>query len=218
MTATSDVSRTFVRSLETSTLLTQPYHHWLLEEALPDDVCDAICGLPWTPPSIDDTYGKRETNNASRTHFSATTRAEHGVCDRVAAAFQNPEVVDTIERVCDVDLTGTFLRIEYCQDTDGFWLEPHTDIGVKRFTMLIYLSSEPGSENWGTDVLDENLNLVHSAPYRRGAGVIFVPATNTWHAFHKRPINGVRRSIMLNYVGPEWRSRHELAFPDLPIA
>ena len=30
----------------------------------------------------------------------------------------------------------------------------------------------------------------------------------------ERPIAGVRKSIIVNYVGPEWRSRHELAFPD----
>jgi len=56
--------------------------------------------------------------------------------------------------------------------------------------------------------------LVATAPYRRNAGLIFIPGSDTWHGFHRRPIVGVRRSLIVNYVKPEWRSRHELAFPD----
>ena len=32
--------------------------------------------------------------------------------------------------------------------------------------------------------------------------------------FTPRAIRGVRRSLIVNYVKPEWRARHELAFPD----
>lgn len=42
--------------------------------------------------------------------------------------------------------------------------------------------------------------------------------TDTWHGFGKRPIGGIRRSIIVNYVKDEWRSRHELAYPDRPVA
>jgi hypothetical protein len=116
------------------------------------------------------------------------------------------------------DLTGTSLRIEYCQDCAGFWLSPHTDIGVKKFTMQIYLSKEPGSQEWGTDLLDEQKVTVRRVPSTFNAGMIFIPGSNTWHAFAKRPIQGVRKSILVNYVGPEWRARHELCFPDEPIS
>jgi hypothetical protein len=109
------------------------------------------------------------------------------------------------------------LRIEYCQDCAGFWLSPHTDIGVKKFTMQIYLSQEPGSREWGTDLLNEQKTLVRRAPSTFNAGMIFIPGSNTWHAFAKRPIQGVRKSILVNYVGPEWRARHELCFPDQPV-
>ena len=49
-------------------------------------------------------------------------------------------------------LDDTFVRIEYAQDTDGFWLKPHTDIGVKMFTMLIYMSDDPRHADLGTDI------------------------------------------------------------------
>ncbi|MCW2238123.1 2OG-Fe(II) oxygenase [Azospirillum canadense] len=218
MTSSSAVRQSFLRCLDNSRLSTEPYNHWLLSQALPEDAADGIASLPWAPPTVQDTYGKRETNNASRTYFGAENQAKHPVCAAVAEAFQSRDVTDAIQRTCGVDLSGTSLRIEYCQDTEGFWLEPHTDIGVKKYTMLIYLSKGPGCENWGTDVLDETKTIVARAPYAFNEGLIFIPGTNTWHGFAKRPIDGVRKSIIVNYVGPEWRARHELAFPDAPIA
>lgn len=217
MSPSAAVRRSFRHSLETSGGGAEPYRHWLLTDALPAEAAEAVAALPYTAPVALETYGKRETNNASRTYFNAEAQARYPVVAAVAEAFQHPETTDLIERVCDIALAGSSLRVEYCQDTDGFWLEPHTDIGVKRFTMLIYLSKEPGSETWGTDILADPDSLVATVPYRFNGGLIFIPAANTWHAFHKRPIAGVRKSIIVNYVGPEWRARHELAFPETPI-
>ena len=218
MTTADTVSACFLRCLERSRLSETPYNHWLLSEALPEEDADAIAALPWGPPRVSDTYGKRETNNASRTYFSEENRAEYPVCETVAQAFQGRPVVEAIQRTCNVDLSGTSLRIEYCRDTDGFWLEPHTDIGVKKFTMLIYLSKGPDCADWGTDVLDASRKVATRAPYAFNAGLVFIPGADTWHGFAPRPIRGVRKSIIVNYVGPEWRARHELAFPDTPVA
>jgi hypothetical protein len=214
----TEVSRHFLRSLEASRLETWPYNHWVLADMLPEAVGDGIAALPFDPPAIADTAGRRETHNSTRTYADAPNRARFPACEALARGFQDPAVTGAIAARCGTSLAGTNLRIEYCQDTEGFWLEPHTDIGVKKFTMLIYLSKDRGSEGWGTDVLDADHNLVHSAPYKFNCGLIFIPGTDTWHGFHRRPIAGVRKSIIINYVGPEWRARHELAFPDQPIA
>ena len=48
--------------------------------------------------------------------------------------------------------------------------------------------------------------------------MIFVPSNNTWHGFEKRPIHGVRRSIIVNYVTDAWRAREQLAFPHSPVS
>ena len=194
-----------------------PFRHWLLHRALPDGICDAIDELPFAPPLIEDTAGRRETNNSTRQFFGRVEQAHYRVCAALAAALQDAAVTRRLQSLCGVDLGGSFLRIEYCMDTDGFWLEPHTDIGAKRFTMLIYLSDTPGCEAWGTDLLDGPDRFVTSVPYRRNDGFIFVPGADTWHGFHRRPIEGVRRSLIVNYVGNEWRARHELAFPDQPV-
>jgi len=106
------------------------------------------------------------------------------------------------------------LRIEYCQDIDGFWLEPHLDISVKLFTMLVYLSGEPELRDAGTDIYDSGPHhrLAATAPYEKNRGLMFVPGGNTWHGFSKRPISGVRKSLIVNWVTPEWRDRWELAY------
>ncbi len=208
------VAASLIGCFDASRFSAEPFDHWLLDDVLPADLCSAIDAIPVAPPKIDDTRGRRETHNSSRLFFGAENRARYAVCDALSAGFQSLGVVERIERLCDVRLRESHLRIEYCLDTDGFWLEPHTDIGAKLFTMLVYLSAEPGSEAWGSDILDSNLNLVATAPYRRNAGLVFIPGSDTWHGFHRRPIEGVRRSLIVNYVKPEWRSRHELAFPD----
>lgn len=208
----------FLACLDRSPSEPRPFRHWLLQDALPGKACVAIDALPFKPATIDNSSGKRETHNSTRVFFGAAERRRHAVCGDLAEALQSAAVTGRIEARCAVDLAGSFLRIEYCLDTDGFWLEPHTDIGAKLFTMLIYLSAEPGCESWGTDIMDADGTVVETAPYRRNGGLIFIPAADTWHGFRKRPIAGVRRSLIVNYVKPEWRSRHELAYPDRPVA
>jgi len=211
------LERHFVACLDNSRREARPFRHWLLADALPGKTCAALDALPFKPPAIDDTRGKRETHNSTRIFFAPEQQRRFPVCADLAQALQDAAVTSEIEARCEIDLAGSHLRIEYCLDTDGFWLEPHTDIGAKLFTMLIYLSAEPGSEAWGTDILDAEKRVVETAPYRRNCGLIFIPAADTWHGFRKRPISGVRRSLIVNYVKPEWRSRHELAFPQRPV-
>ena len=208
----------FVTSLDDCRAAAKPYRHWLLRDVFPHDVCDAIKTLPFDPPRIEDTEGKRETHNDTRIFFSVENRARFDVCRELADVLQHEATIRELESTCGVTLKGGFLRIEYCQDTAGFWLEPHTDIGAKLFTMLVYLSTDPGSEEWGTDIFDENMNLVATASYHYNWGLIFIPGADTWHGFRKRPIDGVRKSIIVNYVKDEWRDRHQLAYPDQAVA
>ena len=211
------IGANFLSSLDHSDCSTFPFRHWTLNRVLPDRTCLAIDALGLAPPPVADTLGRRETNNSTRLFFGETQRATYLVCDDIATALQSAAVIHQLEVLCDVVLSGGFLRIEYCLDTDGFWLEPHTDIGVKLFTMLIYLSDDPGCGAWGTDLLDGPDKLVATTPYQRNFGLIFIPSEDTWHGFHRRPIHGVRRSLIVNYVKPEWRARDELAFPNQAV-
>ena len=213
----ANAGETFRRALANARVETRPYRHWFLEDALPADTSRAIAALPIAPPPVSDTYGKRETHNDVRVFMSARDRARFPVCAEVAEAFQDSATARAVEKACGVDLKDSLLRIEYCQDVDGFWLEPHVDISAKRVSLLIFLCDQPEGENWGTDIYDAGHKLVANADCRFNRGFIFVPAKDTWHGFHKRKITGIRKSIIVNYVTGDWRARHELAYPDRPV-
>lgn len=203
----------FLSCLARSQHVSDPFNYWLLADALPQATIDGIVALPYAPPSTSVFDGRRESNNSTRVYFSKENQARYPVCREVADAFNHPSLIAALEKRTGQDLSTGRLRIEYCQDVDGFWLEPHLDIGVKLFTMLVYLSGEPELRDAGTDIYDASPEhkLVASAPYERNKGLIFIPGTDTWHGFTKRPIAGVRKSIIINYVSPAWRSVDELA-------
>ncbi len=216
--APNATARRFRQSLEESRQQEWPFRHWLLTDALPQDVARAVAALPFDPPPVVETQGRRETHNETRTFLNPAVQAAFPAAAAVAQAFQHPETVGLLAHRCHADLCGTYLRIEYCLDTAGFWLEPHTDIGAKRFTMLIYLSTDDGAAGWGTDIYaDPVAPPVARADAGFDKGLIFVPGRDTWHGFEARRIGGVRRTLIVNYVVPDWRSRQELAFPEEPV-
>ena len=190
-----------------------PFDYWLLENPLPEGYCDAIADLPFAPPTDAVFDGKREANNTQRIYFTPENQAKFAICRDVAAGFQDPSVRKNIEDVTGADLSDSHLRIEYCQDNEGFWLEPHTDISVKKFTMLVYLSDDPSLAEAGTSILEgpPDFKYVGSAPYGKNKGVIFIPADNTWHGVRRQAIKGIRKSIIINYVTSDWRDTWELS-------
>ena len=214
----SDVVHSFVRSVDTAKRSDRPYTNWSLLRCFPEDVVDDILALPFEAPSLDGVSGKRELHNNTRKYFDAENRKLFPVCEAVADAFQDKRVTGHIEKVFGTNLKGSYLRIEFAQDIDGFWLEPHTDLGVKVFTMLLYLSKDPSHADLGTDIYDGEKRLVGRSPFAPNAALVFIPGNNTYHGFEQRPIKGVRTSLIVNYVTNEWRAREQLAFPEAPIA
>jgi hypothetical protein len=207
------VAVSFLACLAGANHATSPFDYWLLEGALPESDVDAIAALPVAPPNDVFFNGRRETNNSSRMFFNAEAQDKYAVCRRVVDGFKDERVVAAIEQETGAQLSGTRLRIEYCQDAPGFWLEPHTDIAVKKFTMLVYLLDDPALELAGTDIHDgpPDYRYVTTAPYGRNRGVIFIPAKNTWHGVGHHPLKGLRKSIIINYVAADWRDTFELA-------
>lgn len=207
----------FDRSMSASESGEQPYRHWFLEDCLPGGAIDEISALPFPAPSLEGVSGKRELHNATRTYFDAENRGTYPICEAVAQGFQDKRTTDRIQSFFGTKLDGTYLRIEYAQDVDGFWLEPHTDLGVKLFTMLLYVSDNESHADLGTDIFDTEKQPVGRSPFAPNAAMIFVPSDITYHGFAERPIEGVRKSVIINYVSDEWRAREQLAFPDQPI-
>jgi len=195
----------------------KPYRHWIVAGCLPAGAVEAINSLPFPAPALDGISGKREVHNATRKYFDAENRAKHPIVGAVADALQDKRVTGAIEKTFGTKLAGSYLRIEYAQDTDGFWLEPHTDLGVKLFTFLLYTSTDPRHTALGTDIYDSAKKHTGRSPFVANGALIFVPSDITYHGFEPRKIEGVRKSVIINYVTNEWRAREQLAFPDRPI-
>lgn len=208
-----NTAESLLASLSAAAHQTQPYDHWLLSDTLPERICREIVALPFAPPAAPVMDGRRESNNSTRVYFSPQMQQRYDVCRELCDAFKNPSVRALILQRTGRDVSQGKVRIEYCQDTDGFWLEPHVDIPVKLFTMLVYLSREPELRDAGTDIYDATPehNRVGTAPCEWNAGLIFIPGHDTWHGFTPRPIRGVRKSIIINYVTRDWRTVEELA-------
>ena len=192
----------------------KPYRHYLIDNLFPAAVADELADLPFAAPELHGLSGKRELHNDTRSYFDEANMGRFPVMAKVADALQAPETIRMLSDAFGAPLDDTYLRLEYAQDIDGFWLQPHTDLGVKKFTCLIYLSQGPGHEKLGTDIYASPEEHVGASPFIRNTAMIFVPGSDTWHGFEKRPIEGVRRSVILNYVTPEWRAREQLSFPE----
>lgn len=217
-TSRNDVVLSLVDGFRHAAKHESPYRYWLVDGCLPPAAIDEILDLPFVAADLEGVSGKRELHNQSRCYFDAENRALFPCVSAVSAAFQDQRVTGEIEKVFGAKLGRTYLRIEYAQDVDGFWLEPHTDIGVKAFTFLIYLSRGLVHSDLGTDIYDADKNWVGRTPYTSNSGMIFVPSTITYHGFEPREINGVRKLLVVNYVTDEWRAREQLAFPEQMVA
>ena len=208
---------TLLESIETSRRFEQPYPHWFLQRCLPADAVEAILDLPFPAPDLGGVSGKREIHNATRKYFDVENRAKFPVCEAFCQALQDRRLTAEIASGFGARLNGSYLRVEYGQDTDGFWLEPHTDLGVKAFTMLLYVSKIPQHTTLGTDIYDADKRWFGRSPFAANTAMVFVPSSTTFHGFEPRKIEGVRKSVIINYVTEEWRAREQLAFPDAPV-
>jgi hypothetical protein len=216
--AQSQIFKSFTTALARAASFEEPYRHWFIERPLPDDIIEDLQGMQFQAPDLGGVSGKRELHNDQRHYVDQDNIARLPAFAALANAFQAPEMAGAIEDFFSVDLNGTFLRIEYAQDVTGFWLEPHTDLGVKRLTVLVYLSDGDGHGNLGTDVYTGDKKWMKRSPFRPNFAMAFVPGDHTYHGFEAREISGVRKSLILNYVTADWRDREQLAFPDQTVS
>ena len=211
------IVNSMLASIEASKHTEKPYKHWFLSKCLPQDVTDNILSLPFPAPELGGISGKRELHNNTRTYFDQDNMGRHPVCKALNDAFQSETMTRRIEDYFDTKLGGSYLRVEFAQDIDGFWLEPHTDLGVKVFTMLLYMSTDEQHKDLGTDIYDTGKKHIGRSPFQSNAAMVFVPSDITYHGFEGRKIDGVRKSVIINYVTNDWRAREQLAFPEQPL-
>jgi hypothetical protein len=205
-----------ISSFEQAALHEHPYRHWIADECLPDDAASFFANLSLGSEG-GAADGRRELRNDYRVYIDAANRSKFPVADRLAQALMDKRLIESLEQRFRTKLTKSFLRIEFAEDRDGFWLEPHTDLGVKVFTMLLYTSTDPSHNDLGTDIYDAEKKHVGRAPFKANSAMIFIPSNDTFHGFERRHIEGVRKSVIINYVTSDWRAKEQLAFPDMAV-
>ena len=105
-----------------------------------------------------------------------------------------------ISNLINKDLSNSFVRLEIICDKKGFWLKPHKDIPEKLMTMMIWANPYSESENLGTDLYNENYDLIKTVKYHHNKGYFFSSGKDTWHGLEMKKINKERRCIQINYV------------------
>lgn len=212
-----EVARHVEQALRRAQRKETPFRHWLLSDVLPESMCVGVLTLPIAPPVAADCGGVRDRHNDRRCFFTPHLQSQFPACAVLAEAMQRPSLARLFRDTCDIVVEGRYLRMEYIQDVDGAWLEPHCDIKEKLFSMVVYLCTGPDAKDWGTDIYDGQRHWVGRSSAEFDSAVIFIAGPNTWHGFEKRPIHGVRRLMEINYVHPSWRDRDQLSFPDRPV-
>ncbi|MEL6215896.1 MAG: 2OG-Fe(II) oxygenase, partial [Pseudomonadota bacterium] len=175
------IAEAFKTSVANAKTGQSPYPHWFLDACVPNDCVTEFNTLPFPAPALDGVSGKRELHNATRTYFDAENQQRFPSVRAFAEAYQHPDTTQFVKDHFKTDISGCYLRLEYAQDVDGFWLEPHTDLGVKLFTMLLYLSDGPGHGALGTDIYDADKGHVGRSPFAPGSAMVFVPSDVTYH-------------------------------------
>lgn len=217
-----------------------PYH--VVTEPILASLREELRALPAASRAM---TGARADGNASRFYFNPSVRAAHPAADRLARLFQDRDVVAALAVASGAIIKSAYLLLELACDCGVSELNPHRDLGVKRFTGLFYLSDDPSLAHAGTDLYtpkpghaaqisaalaagrDPDRGDFEAAtarpPHGAQFGYFFAPSDVSWHGFDRRELKGLRQTIIVNYLGPTasgetYRNVQNLAFPDEPVA
>jgi hypothetical protein len=210
-------TQNFIKSLKNSEQGIIPYKHFLLKNLMSEKLLHDVRSLPFIPPELDYKKGTREEFNKFRQYINQENIEKYSAASELADIFLDIETIKTIESLGNISLEGSLLRIEYAVDKGNFWLGPHTDLGVKLFTILIYIAEGEDSLEWGTDIYHDADHHHSTVPYVTNGALMFYPTDHTWHGFEPREIKGIRKTLIVNYVTKDWRNREELVHPTIPV-
>jgi hypothetical protein len=163
------IAAAICRSLPLARRFEEPYRHFYAGDLLPRALVETLALLPLEPQDAAHFAGKREEENAKRFYIDAPLMRRFPPLAGLAEALQSGQVAAEISTLCGADLDGAHLRLEYALDRDGFWLEPHTDLGEKKLTCLISLADGEAQADLGTDIYgpDKSLSKRAVPPQRR---------------------------------------------------
>lgn len=180
---------------------------WIdVNKAFDESFADAL--LSYFPSEVYsiDYDGRRSCTNDFRTFVNRDTNIE------LVEMFKDWDTSESREFFSEIsgqDCSDGTLRIELCQDSSGFYLDKHIDIPEKYITLQVYLGE--GDETWGTSIYNNN-DLYHTNKFIHNTGWMSFKGSPLIHGIEKGVINGIRRSVIINYVIGDWNDTDQLYY------
>ena len=183
-----------------------PFKHWEVLNVLPEELTDQILavriprteGFSYDGTRASDSQVRPGGTPPRRMFIDKTTKEAYPFFQDLVDALLSQPVIDVVNNKFGLDTAGLYLRVEYINDFDGFFLDPHKDIVEKRFSMLLFLGEGP--EHMGTDFYDADLKVVKTVSFKHNNAYVFLPGDDTWHGLEKKSIPDRRCSLLINYV------------------
>ena len=135
----------------------------------------------------------------------------YGACERLMERLRSPLVTEAFSDKFGVALDPTTLMVTLRARTRPVDGQIHTDSETKIVTALIYLNEDWSNQGGRLRLLrgpDDIEDMIAEVPPDAGTLLAFRRTDNSWHG-HK-PFDGVRRSIMLNWMVDAATMRREL--------
>lgn len=139
------------------------------------------------------------TTNTNRFFINEKNIHKSPLFGRIIDFFTRDEIIDMFEKESGRVIRGNYLRVEFIEDKQSSWLEPHVDINEKIVSLLMYFNTTNESEDIGTSLYNSEKEFVTTVPYRNNTGFYFFPSDNTWHGLEPITIKEKRQAIMINY-------------------
>ena len=186
-----------------------PFKHWELNNCLSDESINEInsAKIPHGDRAYDGTRAADHTGEGLdgklRLFITKENNLNFPYLTTLINKLQKSETANKISKIINKDLSKSFVRLEIIGDKKGFWLKPHKDIPEKLMTMMLWVNPYNESESLGTDLYDNNFNIVKTVKYIHNTGYFFSSGEDTWHGLELKEIKKERRCIQINYVNFE---------------
>ena len=180
-----------------------PQEWFHIHKCFTDESANRI--LDYFPDPVDmPITGKRDGANDFRLFVSKQKTPELA---EFFAEFDTAETRKMFTDMTGVDCVTGHLRIELCQDGAGFYLDTHVDIPEKLITLQIYL--DEGDRAWGTTLFTED-DVYRTVPFEHNSGWMSHKNTPLLHGVRENVVDGIRKSVIINYVVGNWRDKEQL--------
>lgn len=183
-----------------------PFQHWEISECLDDKTLGEIsfAKIPEGNRAYDGTRAADHTGKGVdgklRLYLTKNNCHNFPCLKKLTNKLQSILIYSKLSKLLKKDLSKSYVRLEIISDKKGFWLKPHKDISEKLMTMMIWANPYNESDNLGTDMYNNDFEIIKTVKYKHNSGYFFSSGNDTWHGLEKKEIKKERRCIQINYV------------------